>query len=123
MDSLSADAIAEEWLLKWSSGKAVKDAYSALDFELPRKQPDLCLAAILKVLERIDTTRPNEVLGVLAAGPLEDLLSYNGDHVVDQVDLLARRDPSFRLLLNGVWDSSIAPDVLSRLAKYRGSRW
>ena len=123
MDSLSADAIAEEWLLKWSSGKAVKDAYSALDFELPRKQPDLCLAAILKVLERIDTTSPNEVLGVLAAGPLEDLLSYNGDHVVDQVDLLARRDPSFRLLLNGVWDSSIAPDVLSRLEKYRGSRW
>ena len=63
------------------------------------------------------------MLGVLAAGPLEDLLSYNGDHVVDQVDLLARRDPSFRLLLNGVWDSSIAPDVLSRLEKYRGSRW
>ena len=123
MDSRSPDAIAEEWLLKWSTGKAVKDADSALDFELPREQPDLALAAILKVLERIDTTGPNEVLGVLAAGPLEDLLNYNGDHVVDQLDLQARRDPSFRLLLNGVWDSSIAPEVLFKLAKYRGNRW
>jgi hypothetical protein len=123
MDSRSPDTIAEEWLLKWSTGKAAKNIDSALHFELPRKQPNLSLAAILKVLERIDTTSPNEVLGALAAGPLEDLLSHNGYHVVEQVDELARRDPGFRLLLNGVWDSSIVPCVLSRLAKYRGNRW
>jgi hypothetical protein len=26
-------------------------------------------------------------------------------------------------LLNGVWDSTIHPEVLSKLAKYRNQRW
>lgn len=43
--------------------------------------------------------------------------------MVAEVDLLARRDPGFRLLLNGVWDSGIKPDILARLAKYRGNPW
>ena len=123
MDIRSPDAIAEEWIRKWSTGKAAKDFDSALDWELPRKQPELCLAAILEVLTRVDSTAPSETLGLLAAGPLEDLLNYNGEHVLEQVDLLARRDPGFRLLLNGVWDNSIAPNVLARLEKYRGNRW
>jgi hypothetical protein len=123
MDSRSPDAIAEEWILKWPMGELADGIYSTLDWDLPKEQPDLCLAAILEVLQRIDSTAPNKALGVLAAGPLEDLLNYNGERVVDQVDLLARRDPGFRLLLNGVWDSNIPPSVLTRLAKYRGNRW
>jgi hypothetical protein len=127
METRPPDEIAKEWIDKWSApevpavGPGVGD--SVLDWELPREQPELCLAAILEVLGRIDTSASNRLLGVLAAGPLEDLLGHNGDAVVDQVDLLARRDPAFRLLLNGVWDSDIKPSILARLAKYRGDPW
>ena len=123
MDSRLPDAIAEEWLLKWSTGEPNFEVKSTLDWELPKKQPDLCLAAIVEVLERLDPSTPNQALGALAAGPLEDLLAYNGDAVIRQVELLARRDPAFRMLLNGVWDSRISPSVLASLSKYRKDRW
>jgi hypothetical protein len=127
METRSSTEIAVEWIEKWSApevpavGPGVGE--SVLDWELPREQPDLCLAAILEVLGRIDGSSPNRLLAVLAAGPLEDLLAYDGSAVVDQIDLLARRDPAFRLLLNGVWDSGIEPGILARLAKYRADRW
>jgi len=123
MNTLSPAAAAEEWIEKWSGDKAPGVDGSALDWDLPREQPELCLAAIMEVLERIDCSEPSKLLGVLAAGPLEDLLTYSGQIVLDQVDLLARRDSRFRLLLNGVWDSGINPSILARLAKYRTNRW
>jgi hypothetical protein len=94
-----------------------------LDWELPREDPVLCLESIIKVLGLIGGSSPNRLLSVLAAGPLEDLLAENGHVVVEQVEVLARRSPEFRLLLNGVWDSTINPGVLSKLAKYRNQRW
>ena len=102
---------------------ATGTAASALDWVLPRTQPELCLAAIVEVLERIESDTPNKLLAVLAAGPLENLLNHNGEVVVDQVDLLARQDPGFRLLLNGVWRSGINASILTRLAKYRDNPW
>jgi hypothetical protein len=74
------------------------------------------------VLGRIEDPSSN-LLAVLAAGPLENLLVENGNVVVEQVEELARRSPEFRHLLNGVWDSTIHPEVLSKLAKYRNQRW
>jgi hypothetical protein len=90
---------------------------------LPLEQPELCLASILEVLGRINSSAPNQMLSLLAAGPLEKLLNHNGEAVADQVDLLARRDPAFRLLINGVWDSRIDSTVLAKLAKYRSNPW
>jgi hypothetical protein len=94
-----------------------------LDWELPREDPELCLESIMKVLGRIEDPFSNRLVAVLAAGPLEDLLAENGDVVVEQIEVLAKRSPEFRFLLNGVWDSTIHPEVLSRLAKYRNQRW
>ena len=127
MDSQSPDEIAEGWIRAWSGTEppAVGPSVSAsrLDWELPREDPELCLESTIKVLGRIDGSSPNRLLAVLAAGPLEDLLAENGGVVVEQVEVLARRSPEFRFLLNGVWDSTIKPEVLSKLAKYRNQRW
>ena len=127
MDTQSSDEIAEEWVLAWSGKEppSVGAVIGAprLDWELPQEDPGLCLESIVKVLGRIDGSSPNPLLAALAAGPLEDLLAKNGGAVVDQVEVLARRNPKFRLLLNGVWDSTIKPEVLSKLAKYRDQRW
>jgi len=127
MDSQSPAEIAEGWIRAWSGteppaiGAGV--AASRLDWELPREDPELCLESIITVLDHIDCSSPNRLLAALAAGPLEELLVENGDVVVEQVEVLARRNQEFRLLLNGVWDSTIEPEVLSKLAKYRNQRW
>jgi hypothetical protein len=71
----------------------------------------------------MQTSRPGrsliseEVLGVLAAGPLEDLIHDKGDDFIERIELLARRDPAFRLLLRGVWESG-SPAVWERVASH-----
>lgn len=126
MDNWPASELAEAWIARWSAPGAAAShppAAGVLDRELPRSQPHLCLAAIVEVLARIDTASPNHLMSVLAAGPLEALLVHHGDAVVAEVELLARRDRGFRLLLNGVWASSINADTLGRLARYRTEPW
>lgn len=126
MDSRSPDEIAEEWVRAWSGGETpaigVGVGASRLDWELPREDPELCLESIMKVLGRIEDPFSNRLVAVLAAGPLEDLLAENWGVVVEQMEVLAKRSPEFRFLLNGVWDSTIHPEVLSKLAKYRNQR-
>ncbi|MBB5358054.1 hypothetical protein HDE76_001260 [Rhodanobacter sp. ANJX3] len=127
MESLSPSEIAEKWIQAWSGTEppAVGAGVGAsrLDWELPRENQELCLESIINVLARIDGSSLNRLLSVLAAGSLEDLLAVNGYVVVEQVEVLARRSLELRLLLNGVWDRTIKPDVLSKLAKYRNQRW
>jgi hypothetical protein len=127
VDSQSPTEIAEEWIQAWSGTEppAVGAGVGAsrLDWELPRENPELCLESIINVLSRIDGSSPNRLLAVLAAGPLEDLLAVNGHIVIEKIEALARCSSEFRLLLNGVWDRTIKPEVLSKLAKYRNQRW
>lgn len=127
MNSQSPADIAEDWICAWSGTEpptaGPHQGGSCLDWELPRNDPALCLESIVQVLGRIDRASSSHLLAALAAGPLEDLLVENGLVVVEQVEVLARRSAEFRFLLNGVWDSTIKPDVLARLAKYRNQRW
>ncbi len=65
----------------------------------------------------------NKVIEVLAAGPVEDLLTSAGDKYIDEIGLLARQDPKFRDLLGGVWQSSMSNDLWNRFKKIRGKSW
>jgi len=127
METRSATDIATDWIQKWSApsppsiGAGVSD--STLDWEIPRENPQLCLECILEILDRIPSDPANNHFQVLAAGPLEDLLNEHGEAVVDDIEVLARRDPRFRLLLNGVWPSGVSESVMNRLAKYRKEPW
>ena len=76
-------------------------------------------AAILAILAK---SPPYSVLGMLAAGPLEDLIHEAGPQYIERIELEARRNPAFRHLLGGVWESS-TPDIWSRVESARGSTW
>jgi hypothetical protein len=81
--------------------------------------PEECWRAILEVLSR----NPSEkVLGVLAAGAVEDLLERAGPDFIERIEHQARRDPAFRHLLGGVWQSS-TPEVWARVEAARGESW
>jgi hypothetical protein len=120
----AAAEIAIGWIEKWSGPKpATTETDNDLDWVLPRSNPRLCLDAILEVLARIPADAANHHFQVLAAGPLEGLLVHHGRAFVDEVEILARRSPEFRLLLNGTWHSQMEKDVVERLRKYRASGW
>lgn len=75
---------------------------------------------ILSVLEKNVSPR---ALGVLAAGPLEDLLSEHGEGFIDRVELEARKNETFKNLLGGVWQNDMSDEVWTRVQAVAGKRW
>ncbi|MDZ4098160.1 MAG: hypothetical protein U1E13_05600 [Methylophilaceae bacterium] len=120
----SAQELASIWIEKWSHPDPVTGVDDCdLDSYVPRENPSLCLEAILEILEVIPADTSNHHFQVLAAGPLEDLLVEHGETLVERIEKLARQHPDFRLLLNGVWDSGIKPEVVKQLSKYWVNKW
>lgn len=72
---------------------------------------------ILKVLAR---QAPEQVLGYLAAGLLEDLIAFHGDAFIDRIETQARVDPRVRRTLHGVWRNRTPPGVWARVELARG---
>jgi hypothetical protein len=73
------------------------DAWTWYAFDdLARSEPDLCLDLVLATLMVCAT--PAET-ALLAAGPLEDVITRNGAEVIDRIEALARSVPRFRYAL------------------------
>ena len=77
-----------------------------------RDKPFEALEVIIEILRIAEEER---VLANLAAGPLEDLLAEHGIVVIDRIIELAKSDPRFRDLLQGVWGNSVDPKVWKRI--------
>lgn len=75
------------------------------------------------VLNTYQKEMSNKTLSILAAGPLEDALSKNGEAYIDQVEELARKDPKFRKLLAGVWKNAMSEDLWARVCAVKGEPW
>jgi hypothetical protein len=92
-----------------------------LQQDLVGNDPLGALELVKAILEIEDN--PN-VLGLLAAGMLEDLIPEDDGPVVDAVVAEAERNPRFRYLLGGVWFYGMSPEVTERLEKAKGEvRW
>ena len=120
MTSNEITRISDNWITL-RSNNAYSD--SELDFDLPFNKPDMCIDVILNILEKIDIVPENKLFDILAAGPLEDLLQENGHLIIDRVEILARTNPAFRKLLNGVWGNELNNSIKKRLDKYMINRW
>jgi hypothetical protein len=62
-------------------------------------------------------------LSVLAAGPVEDLLSKFGASYIDSVEKLAKEDNRFNYLLGGVWQHSMDDAIWKRITTVRKTVW
>ena len=87
-----------------------------LMFDLVRDHPDLAFEAIRATLARC--TEPAQV-AMLAAGPVEDLLTEHGPGMIDRVEAEAEASDRFRYALTGVWKSEIKPLVWARVEAAR----
>ncbi|WP_412547826.1 DUF6869 domain-containing protein [Pseudomonas sp. PDM11] len=69
---------------------------------------------------RLLSIPPESVFTILAAGPLEDLIDEAGPELIERIELHARRTPTFRNLLGGVWAIS-TPGIWARVEAAGGS--
>ena len=86
-------------------------------FGIHRGHEEAVWRFILKVVER---RPPEQVLGYLAAGLIEDLIALRGEAFIDRIETEARSSQLFRRTLHGVWQNSTAPDLWARVELARG---
>lgn len=88
-------------------------------FDLGIDEPESIWEAILLIIKK---TSSQKVIGILAAGPLEDFIEEHGSQWIERIEIEARRNPHFRHLLGGVWQSN-TPEIWARVEKARVSSW
>ena len=119
-EPLPLPQLLDEWL-KWAEWSAKPDrdtseADNLIGFDefdwFVRKQPELAWQAIVAA-----THDPRIVahFDVLAAGPVEDLLSLHGPSFIDRVETEAQANPNFASLLGGVWRLNMTDEVWVRV--------
>lgn len=76
--------------------------------------------ALALVSALVDGAETDDDVGLVGAGPLEDLLVCHGATMVDELDDLARRNPRFAEAMSGVWWSAEAagPQVTAKLGRW-----
>lgn len=75
-----------------------------------------------RFIERIVEQRPSEwALGMLAAGPLEDLIGECGEAFIDRIEAAAERDHVFRRTLHGVCNVGANASIWARIERARGT--
>jgi hypothetical protein len=92
------------------------NACALFDFQwhLARDEPERALALVREIV-RIE--EHPALLGVLAAGLMEDLVVAHGPSIIDAVEAEARSNWRFRQVLGGVWTSSANPAIAERLKR------
>jgi hypothetical protein len=88
----------------------------ALILELVRSHPHLALDALRAAL---DAAKDADSIAMIAAGPLEDLLTDHGPDMIAAIEEAAAASPRLRYALTGVSGAGIKPLVLARLDAIR----
>ncbi|MGX1317144.1 hypothetical protein AB7M17_000597 [Bradyrhizobium sp. USDA 377] len=120
--SMSVSELARAWVEQYSRSERDQDGnlFTIMDFErdLREDDPDRMIDLILEILK----IESNPVLlALLAAGPLEDVISAG---TIDRIEREARINERFRDLLGGVWYYRASDELKTRLDALVGeSRW
>lgn len=94
---------------------ATDDCLWAIDCmdRLVGERPALGLKLIVFALTYLK--EPSEI-GVLAAGPLQNLVCFHGERMIDEIEREAAHNEKFRLLLSGIWaEFDVKPEIWRRI--------
>jgi hypothetical protein len=121
MTDNDALSLATDWIAYWQApeGSIEKDELSWTadkEWQLIREAPQHAWKLILAIV-KLDP--PAEILAAVSAGPLEDLLSYHGEAMIDTVEAEARHNTRFATLLGGVWKNALPHAVWVRVQALR----
>jgi hypothetical protein len=121
-DAMSVSELARAWVEQYSKSDRDRDDnfFAMMDYErdLREEDPDKAIDLIVEIL-KIETNPV--LLSLLAAGPLEDVISME---TIDRIEREAARDRRFHDLLGGVWYYRASEELKARLdALIADNRW
>jgi uncharacterized protein DUF6869 len=126
MNEFELERLVEAWIACCEADEGTEEYQrnrwamsQVLDWEMEGEAENLWAFVLAAYKRNIS----DEVIAVLAAGPLEDLLSKNGASFIGRVEELASRDEKFRFLLGGVWQNAMPDDIWRRVEAAREERW
>lgn len=112
--------LVEEWLM-WANWQADRGndgmqndrliGFGEFDW-ISKEHPEHAWQGILATLA---DPRSRSHLALLAAGPLEGLLSYHGPAFIERVEQEAAQNPAFASLLGGVWQFEMTDEIWGRV--------
>jgi len=120
--AMSVEQLAQAWVAQYSkSDRDRDDNFSAMmdyERELREEDPDKAIDLIVGILK----IEVNPVLlSLLAAGPLEDVISME---TIERIEREARADQRFHAFLGGVWYYRASDELKARLDALVGdNRW
>lgn len=117
---LPVHQVVEEWLswARWQTapvneGKVNNELIGFDEFDwIVREHPEHAWQCILAT---VDDARAKPFLGILAAGPIEDLLGMHGNAFIERVEQEARTNPLFAWTLGGVWQCQMTDEIWARI--------
>lgn len=121
-EAMSTPQLARAWIEQYSKSDRDRDDnfFVLMDFErdLREEDPERAIDLILEILRA--ETNP-VLLSMLAAGPLEDVISMK---TIDRIEREAAANTRFRDLLGGVWYFRAPDELKARLDALIGdNRW
>lgn len=72
------------------------------------------------ILDLVEKAPDDKVLGVIAAGEIEDFIIAHAPDFIDQIEAEASSNARFRGALAGVWIMRLRPDLFDRVEKVAG---
>jgi hypothetical protein len=108
-DSSEIRELAEGWLTK-QVGDWTEDDERL--YTILHSEPDRVLSVIFAAMQLTDD---EQILGRLAAGPLEDFLGVHGEAYLDTFHKLALEHRRLREVLDGVWQGSMPKRVWHKI--------
>jgi hypothetical protein len=107
--------LSEEWIKAEEQDDSSEQNHWSIDYviELPLDGKFEELWSFVQYTYKKDISK--FVIENLAAGPLEDLLTYAGESYIEEIEQLASNDPKFRSVLGGVWKNNMTDQVWERV--------
>ncbi|MGY2903208.1 DUF6869 domain-containing protein [Bradyrhizobium sp. URHC0002] len=121
-EAMSVAELARAWVEQYSKSERDRDDnfFAMMDYEseLREEDPDKAIDLIVEIL-KIETNPV--MLSLLAAGPLEDVISME---TIDRIEREASANKRFHDLLGGVWYYRAPDELKARLDALVGqNRW
>jgi hypothetical protein len=106
----------DELVSKWLSGEDISMANAIIS---PLADPETAWQAVLRITQQ-DLSR--EQMAVLAAGPIESLLSWHGARFIARIEAEAQRSSAFAHILGGVWRQDMPDEIWQRVESARNGK-